>query len=157
LGVVEPPGSAERLASTRIRRIGTRMEGCCLPDTWIFSEFGKGLSDSVSGSADVMIGRGAVADPFLARRIRARRAGKTLAGERSADWLELRPLVADYWQAVRPGELAITGRLKQWVGQLARTFVEADALFRAIRHAEDVAEIARTLEASGVPVRRAAA
>jgi tRNA-dihydrouridine synthase C len=32
---------------------------------------------AVSGSDDVMIGRGAVADPFLARRIRAQAAARS--------------------------------------------------------------------------------
>lgn len=114
---------------------------------------------SVSGSDDVMIGRGAVADPFLARRIRAQRAGLTPLGDRSADWLELRPLLADYWQAVlnRVQPRHAPGRLKQWLAHLARTFVEAEVLFRAIRHARDVAEITPALDAGGVSVRRVAA
>ena len=113
----------------------------------------------VSGSDDVMIGRGAVADPFLARRIRARRAGAALLPDRRADWLELRPHLADYWQAVlgRVEPRHAPGRLKQWLAHLARTFVEAEALLRAIRHARDVAEVTPELDAAGVSVRRDAA
>ncbi len=114
---------------------------------------------SVSGSDDVMIGRGAVADPFLARRIRARRAGVALPPDRRADWLELRPHLADYWQAVlgRVEARHAPGRLKQWLTHLARTFVEAEVLLRAIRHAQAVSEVTPALDAAGVSVRREAA
>jgi tRNA-dihydrouridine synthase C len=114
---------------------------------------------SVSGCDDVMIGRGAVADPFLARRIRALVSGAAPADERSADWDELRPLLADYWQAVqsRVEPRHAAGRLKLWLAHLRRTFVEAEALFLTIRRSGDVGEITRALEAAGVAVPRVAA
>ena len=49
---------------------------------------------AVSGASDVMLGRGAVADPFLARRIRA---GAVEAPQRDAEWAELQPLIGEFW------------------------------------------------------------
>ena len=109
---------------------------------------------AVSGSDDVMIGRGAVADPFLARRIRALAAGGEVDADRSADWRELRPLLASFWQQVgaKVAERHAAGRLKLWLGALRRNFVEAEALFQAVRALRCVAEVSRVLALHGVPV-----
>lgn len=114
---------------------------------------------AVSGSADVMIGRGAVADPFLARRIVALRRGEPLADERAADWRELLPLLADYWQQVllKVEPRHAPGRLKLWLAALRRTFADADTLYAAVRTLRGVEETTRLLAAHGVPVLRAAA
>lgn len=114
---------------------------------------------AVSGSRDVMIGRGAVADPFLARRIRALAGGGEAGCERAADWLELLPLLADYWQRVQLKVEArhAPGRLKQWLNSLRLTFVEAEALYRAVRALRGIDETSRMLAQHGVPVLRAAA
>lgn len=109
---------------------------------------------AVSGSADVMIGRGAVADPFLAERIRALARGDEVAADRSRDWRRLQPLLASYWQQVRAKVSArqAPGRLKLWLAALRRSFVEADALFVAIRTLRGVEEVNRVLALHGVPV-----
>lgn len=114
---------------------------------------------AVSGSGDVMLGRGAVADPFLARRIGMHAAGQTPDEDRSADWRELLPLLADYWQGVQGKVEArhAPGRLKVWLASLRRTFAEGEALYRAVRTLRGSAETSRALEAHGVPVLRAAA
>lgn len=111
---------------------------------------------AVSGSDDVMIGRGAVADPFLARRIRAQEAGEAVAADRCDDWRRLQPLLASYWQQVCAKVVArhAPGRLKLWLGSLRRNFVEADALFMAVRALAGVEEISRVLELHGIPVQR---
>lgn len=139
----KPPAHWEWVARIRdVVRVPVTANG----EVWTAEDHAR--CRSVSGCDDVMIGRGAVADPFVARRVRAQRAGTALTGDRSADWLELGPFVADYWQAVsnRVEPRHAPGRLKLWVAQLARTFVEAASLFRRIRRAEDIAEITRTLE-----------
>lgn len=106
----------------------------------------------VTGCDDVMIGRGAVADPFLARRIRASLAGDAPRDERGDDWLELLPALADFWQLVqlRVEPRHAPGRLKLWLNCLRRTFVEADALYFAVRPLRSVEQVAQTLEAHGV-------
>jgi len=114
---------------------------------------------AVSGCADVMIGRGAVADPFLARRIRAVAAGELPAEARAADWLELLPLLGAYWHQVQDKvePRHAPGRLKLWLAALCRSFAEAEALYAAVRTLRGVAETTQMLEAHGVPVLRAAA
>lgn len=108
---------------------------------------------------DVMIGRGAVADPFLARRIRILAAGGEVASDRSADWRLLLPLLALFWRQVcaKVSAQHAPGRLKQWLSALRRTFVEADSLFLAIRPLRGVDEIERVLRLHSVPALRAAA
>jgi tRNA-dihydrouridine synthase C len=90
----------------------------------------------VSGVEDIMLGRGLVARPDLARQIAAARAGRAHA---PMGWNEVRPLVEDFWRQVR-GKLTpmqASGRLKQWLRALGRTYPEAAALFRETRRETD--------------------
>ena len=125
-------------------------------EVWTVADHGR--CRMVSGVDDVMIGRGAVADPFLARRIRAQAAGEAVDADRSADWRQLQPLLASYWQQVcaKVSPRHAPGRLKLWLGSLRRNFVEAEALFRAVRTLRGVEEISRVLALHGVPVLRPA-
>lgn len=114
---------------------------------------------SVSGCQDVMIGRGAVADPFLARRIHALGSGEDGAFvDHAAEWLELLPLLADYWHQVqlRVATRHAPGRLKLWLNSLRLTFVEAEALYTAIQAVRRIDETSRMLALHGVPVLPAA-
>ena len=113
---------------------------------------------AVSGSQDVMVGRGAVADPFLARRIRALAAGQSVAADRSLDWRRLLPLLASYWQQVcaKVSARQAPGRLKLWLAALRRTHGEADALFLAVRSLGEVDQVSRVLVQHGVPLQSSA-
>lgn len=109
---------------------------------------------AVGGISAVMLGRGAVADPFLARRIRARIGGVPLSCDRHEDWRELLPLIAEYWRLAQ-GKVVpkhVSGRLKSWLAWLRRTFVEADELYAAVRTVNDPSEASRVLASRGVPV-----
>ena len=110
----------------------------------------------VTGCDDVMIGRGAVADPFLARRIRESLAGETPSEDRAGDWLELLPALADFWRLVqlRVEPRHAPGRLKLWLNCLRPTFAVADALYLAVRPLRSTEQTAATLAAHGVPVSR---
>lgn len=83
----------------------------------------------ISGVADVMLGRGIVANPGLARQIKA--------GEEDAalPWAELLPLIGDFWALladhVQPHNRC--GRLKQWLNYLRKTHPEAELAFQALR------------------------
>lgn len=112
------------------------------------------LCRSITGCADVMIGRGAITDPFLVRRIKA---GDKESADRSADWLEFQPLLAEFWRQVqlRVTPVQAPGRLKLWLSSLRLTFVEADALYLAVRPVRGVDEISRVLEQHGVPLLHA--
>ncbi len=115
----------------------------------------------VSGCADVMIGRGAVVDPFLALAIRAAQAagGEARPRDRAADWCELLPLIAEFWRQVekRLSAKDAPGRIKLWLNSLRAGFAEADVLYFALRPVRGSSEAARVLAAHAVPVLPAAA
>lgn len=108
----------------------------------------------VSGVEDVMLGRGLVARPDLARQIAAARDGSSLA---PMEWSELLPLIHEFWVRAR-SRLApryAPGRLKQWLGMLAWSYPDAEALFARIRREQDCDRI-EALLGMGVPGMRQA-
>ena len=117
-------------------------------DVWNVADYRRICE--ATGCADVMLGRGAVADPLLAMRIRG---GGEQAG--SADWAALRPLLADFWALVQAKLHAchVPGRLKQWLGLLRRSYPEADALYRDIRELRAAAEVALALARNGIELQ----
>ncbi|WP_233829833.1 tRNA dihydrouridine synthase [Paraburkholderia sp. ZP32-5] len=94
---------------------------------------------AVSGCADVMIGRGAVSDPFLAQRIRGLMDPSPSPGE----WREVLHALAVYMKKLRArGTLSHEhGRVKQWLSYLRRTWPQAAELHAAIRRLQDSDEI----------------
>lgn len=113
-------------------------------EVWSESDYRR--CREVTGCDDVMIGRGAVADPFLARRIRT--AGGTV--DREAEWRELAPLLDEFWRRVKQCVVArhAPGRLKLWLNSLRRCYPQAEALYRRIRSLTSVADIDAVLAAS---------
>ena len=108
---------------------------------------------AVTGCDDVMIGRGAVADPFLVRHIRSMAAeGATL--DRHAEWRELQPLIGEFWHQTKrrvvPG--CVPGRLKLWLNALRPTFAEAEVLYWAVRGLRGIEETERMLAQHGIAV-----
>lgn len=99
----------------------------------------------ISGASDVMLGRGAVSDPWLALRIR----GLADPDPSHADWLALLPFIADYWRGVQGRTLPhqAPGRLKLWLGMLRRTWPEAGELHATVRPMRTPAEISHVLDA----------
>jgi len=90
----------------------------------------------VSGVEDLMLGRGLVARPDLARQIVAAHKGEAIEPMR---WDELVPFVQDFWAQVRaklPDKQA-PGRLKQWLCWLRQSYVQAESLFVAVRTETD--------------------
>jgi tRNA-dihydrouridine synthase C len=98
---------------------------------------------ALSGVPDVMLGRGAVSDPWLALRIRGQASPHPTAQE----WWALQPHVARYWQGVQARAQAVhaCGRLKLWLNMLRRTWREADALYQAIRPLRDAERVSGVL------------
>lgn len=98
---------------------------------------------AVSGCDDVMIGRGAVADPFLARRIK----GEVDAQPSRDDWRALVPHIIDYWEKMQQRTWApnAPGRLKLLLSYFRRTWPEAIALYAAVRPLREPAEVTRVL------------
>lgn len=91
---------------------------------------------AVSGTENIMIGRGLVALPDLALQIIAAREGREVV---PLAWSDLQPLLHDFWQQERSKLLPryTAGRLKQWLNWLRRSYPEAAALFLAVRQEED--------------------
>ncbi|MET1114263.1 MAG: tRNA-dihydrouridine synthase [Comamonas sp.] len=103
-----------------------------------------------SGCADLMLGRGSVADPGLAWAIRAAVEGvDAVAPPVEVPWAALLPQIARFWEMVcedlEPRQRA--GRLKQWLNLLRRRYPEAELAFQEVRVQTDQAEITRWVEA----------
>jgi tRNA-dihydrouridine synthase C len=115
---------------------------------------------AVSGCADVMIGRGAVSDPFLALRIRGL-MDRTPSGE---EWPAVLAQLADYLRKlqVRVAVRHEHGRVKMWLSYMKRTWPEAAELHDAIRRLHDSREILDVIDCAlasskGTPARQHAA
>ncbi|TGN41874.1 tRNA dihydrouridine synthase [Marinobacter confluentis] len=91
----------------------------------------------VSGCEDVMIGRGLIARPDLARQIRASQRGESVP---ELSWPEVVALIDDYAAALktRLEDRFVTGRIKQWLNYLRGGYSEAQALWPAARKIRDV-------------------
>ena len=89
----------------------------------------------LSGCHAVMVGRGMVADPSLARAIQAMNATNVSAAATNLDWHSLFPLIQDFWDLVgrRLDKKSRTGRLKQWLNFLRRSYPEAETAYMALR------------------------
>ncbi|QET01406.1 dihydrouridine synthase [Cupriavidus pauculus] len=106
-------------------------------DVWAVADWQR--CRAVSGCADVMIGRGAVSDPFLALRIRGR-VDPVPSGE---EWPAVLGLLDDY---LRKLQARVTprhehGRVKMWLSYLKRTWPQAAELHTAIRYLQDSRDI----------------
>jgi tRNA-dihydrouridine synthase C len=109
----------------------------------------------VSGVEDIMLGRGLVARPDLARQIVAARAGREIA---PMTWMDVLPLAQEFWRQER-GKFVprqAPGRLKQWLYWLARAYPEAEALWTQVRGETDCLKIdallgVHDLDALGAP------
>jgi len=97
-----------------------------------------------TGCADLMLGRGAAADPFLACRLR---------GEVVPGWEEgMAPALAQFWSAVRRkvSPCHAPGRLKLWLGLLRHAWPQAEVLHHQIRPLRRPEDIDPLLQAMGV-------
>lgn len=98
----------------------------------------------VSGAENIMLGRGLVSRPDLARQIAAAQAGQEVV---AMCWDELLPLLQDFWRQARR-KLApryAPGRLKQWLAMLTRSYPEAVVLFAEVRRENDCQRIDQLL------------
>lgn len=106
---------------------------------------------AATGCADVMLGRGAVADPLLASRIKAddRRVASAYSGE---DWARIQPMLARFWQKVQAKvqPRQSPGRLKQWLGMMRRHYPQAEALLREIRELRTGPEVHAVMAREGM-------
>lgn len=118
-------------------------------EVWSVADYWRCREET--GCADIMLGRGAIADPLLARRIR---------GEAADDREVLGQALAEFWVGVRQKVLPrqAPGRLKQWLGLLRRSWPAAEVLHQRIRPLLKAEDVDAALTAAGivVPWRQAA-
>jgi len=107
-----------------------------------------------SGCQSLMLGRGMVANPGLGLGVRALDDPQRQAVDLA--WQQLVPLLHDFWQLVCL-HLSVdqhTGRLKQWLNLLRRTYPQAQYAFDAVRRFHDPADVNawfRGLNLDGMP------
>lgn len=135
-----PPAHWEWIAAIRT---AVRVPVVANGEVWTVADWQR--CREVSGCDDVMLGRGAVSDPYLARRIR----GLAAPAPTDAEWQGLLPHVASFWRGVQAKVEArhAPGRLKLWLGYLRRTWPQAAALHAAIRPLRTPAEVTAVLAA----------
>lgn len=108
----------------------------------------------VSGCDDVMIGRGLIARPDLARQIRASQRNEPVP---DMAWPEVVRLVENYAAALqtRLEDRFVTGRVKQWLNYLRGGYTEARLLWPEARKIRQVTPMLACLR-QPVPASQAA-
>ncbi len=103
----------------------------------------------VSGCDDVMIGRGLIARPDLARKIKASQRGEEIP---DMTWPEAVALVREYAEVLQGWleDRYVTGRIKQWMNFLRLGFAEAEAIWPQARKIREVAPMMACLEQGAV-------
>lgn len=112
---------------------------------------------AVSGCNSVMLGRGALMRPDLARQIKAYEQGRPAAEADFAEicgWINLFFDLCLAKTAREPGSKYPAARLKQWLGMMKRVHPQAEELFGRIRTLKDNASIKQALLAFEQEQRR---
>jgi tRNA-dihydrouridine synthase C len=137
-----PPARWHAVAKIRKRlRIPVIANG----EVWSVADYHA--SRQATGCDDIMLGRGAVADPLLALAIR---------GHAELDpqvrWQMVAAMIMDFWLQVQDKVLPTQspGRLKQWLGYLRKSYPQADRLFTAVRALRTAPEVSLALHASAM-------
>jgi tRNA-dihydrouridine synthase C len=128
----KPPAYWEEVAKVR-EAVNTHV--IANGEIWTVADYWR--CREVTGCDDVMIGRGLIARPDLARMIRASQR-QEVAPELS--WPEVVRLIDDYAAALktRLEDRFVTGRIKQWLNYLRRGYAEAEALWPTARKIREV-------------------
>ncbi|SHK26545.1 tRNA-U20a,U20b-dihydrouridine synthase [Halomonas caseinilytica] len=118
-------------------------------DIWTLEDYWK--ARTLSGCPDVMLGRGALADPGLASRIRHWQA----TGERrpSTGWPTKAETLLDYAAMQRNilPQKVVVARLKQWMNHMRGRDSEAARCFQALRRVTELEDFLAGLRASMTP------
>lgn len=112
-------------------------------EVWTVADYHA--SRAATGCDDIMLGRGAVANPLLAQRIR-----EGAEADPAEHWQAVLTMVLDFWSQIQRKVLPTQspGRLKQWLGYLRRSYPQADQLFTAVRTLRTAQDVSLALRAS---------
>lgn len=137
-----PPAYWEEIARVR-ERVNTTI--IANGDIWSVDDYWR--CRDVSGCDDVMIGRGLVARPDLARQIKASQRGETCP---EMPWADVVALLVDYTRTLQSflDPRHATGRIKQWLNYTRRTYPQADVCWGRVKRVNDPDEVCRLLNAS---------
>ncbi len=114
-------------------------------EIWTFEDYEQCRRES--GCEDFMLGRGLLADPGLARKIKASHEGQT---PKEMSWSETVPLLLALYRETSTAYPAkfIGNRAKQWLHYLKRHYCEANKLFDEIKRSRDYDEMDRAIQQS---------
>ncbi|WP_447956206.1 tRNA dihydrouridine synthase [Vreelandella sp. EE7] len=112
-------------------------------DIWTLEDYWK--ARTLSGCQDVMLGRSALADPWLAPRIRhwldtGERLGETT-------WAMRAGVIADYARRQREAlpDRVVVSLVKQWLAQMRQSSHEADQHFQRLKRVTELDTLLREL------------
>ncbi|WP_148862504.1 tRNA dihydrouridine synthase [Marinobacter fonticola] len=148
-----PPAYWEEIARVR-ERVATPV--IANGDIWSVDDYWR--CREVSGCDDVMIGRGLVARPDLAVKIKASQEGRVVA---DMPWSGVVELLVDYCRTLQTflEPRYATGRIKQWLNYTRRQYPEAEICWGKVKRANHPDAVCALLEASAeawVPVKATA-
>lgn len=117
-------------------------------DIWTLEDYWK--ARTLSGCRDVMLGRGALADPWLAWRIRHwQSTGKRLP---ATPWRVRADLLSDFAATQRTTlpERVVTALVKQWLSHMRHRDAEAARRFQALKRHTTLDTLLAGLQASAI-------
>ncbi|ALF59588.1 tRNA dihydrouridine synthase [Psychrobacter urativorans] len=101
-----------------------------------------------SGTAHLMLGRGAVTRPDLIAQVDKNYALDNDAHNTTLSWQALIPHQIDFLHGEAKNDIVLIGRYKQWLAMLTKGYPEAQALWQDIKREKDKATIIKALQCS---------
>ncbi|MCG6139324.1 tRNA dihydrouridine synthase [Leptospira mtsangambouensis] len=124
-----------------IYKIGSTVKIPVVANGEIWTEEDAVRCKEISGCQDIMIGRGAVANPALALMIRGER-------NENLSWDEVKKILHRYWQSLE-ADMEVksrAGRIKQWLHYLTRQYPEAEKDFEIVKRLTNKEDFTKYLE-----------
>jgi tRNA-dihydrouridine synthase C len=123
----------------RIREVAPQLRIIANGEIWNVADYWR--CREITACEEVMIGRGAIADPDLFLKIRS-------SDSTSLDWQKVREIFPNFYLANRAykGEAFAQARTKQWLSQVAKRNEPARELFDRIKTIRPSEEFFRALQ-----------